>query len=197
MAGETLVTSPLASNANVIKMEITFMKYNLFVFSIGTEAKTSIKLSLNEDNPLRSCIFEKEDYTTSMLEEFSQRYGERQLKRYSFKVVVPKGFEPNEMSVLNNHPGDPLYLAWFAYGNNLEEILESVKKVVDWIESGEFIFETEKYKSLIDKLKLIEDDISDEHISSSKKEELVRERDIIMSELEDNDLKGRSRYWDF
>jgi hypothetical protein len=97
-----------------------------------------------------------------------------------------------DISVLNR-PGNPITLAWFVYGADPEEIEESVRNMIEWLESEIFVAETKKHRKLNKLLRQIWKLKSKSESQKLNAEEIAKleREDAILEELEENDLDRR------
>lgn len=177
-------------------MEIKYMKmtYLEHLFEIHNKKQlgvvscdnTCIQVMIPQEHPIRDFITNEE-----LMRPWSNKIYHR------FGAVVPKGFVSTDFTVPYNYSGDPLFLAWLIPSNLLNDILDSIKKVIEWLNSNDFIVETEKFNTLSARFNFLNQKIYSDDIFFEEKDKYIKEQAIINNELEIDDLKWRGRNWNF
>lgn len=157
--------------------------------------QTSVQLSLDDcpDHPIFKFI--KRELIDPRMEHLLRRIaaedGEVYKPNYFLAAVRPT---LTDISILN-HFGRANTLAWLVIGNDRKDILESIKLMVDWLDSGNFMIETKKLRKLKKKRRAIEklkEKRETEKLNADEIAKLGREEEID-SELED--LFDRAPYF--
>ena len=124
-------------------------------------SSTSFKFEVPESHPLLNFIVPENDPYERLYHQLAVRDGRTYVPRYDIKAVLPEFcFDSTSFCILApEKPDSPFVFAFLLerISINKKEILDTINKIVDWLESGVFIQDTSDYIKLRTAMKELSD----------------------------------------